>query len=119
MARRPRTPQPHHAPTTPETIQAFVVWINEMRAAYFTKTGSSLTPDLIEAQDPGRVNTKLVEMRDGRPASVFCFIENATGAVMKAASFASPEPKRYERGNIHKADEWSKWIEWTGPAYVN
>lgn len=52
---------------------------------------------------PGRVFDKVVVRRSGS-RSVYCFIKKENGAIVKAASWKAPEPRKYERGNIFFAD---------------
>jgi hypothetical protein len=47
--------------------------------------------------------------------SVYCFVNNETGDIYKAAGWKAPEPKRHIRGNIAKGTEG---LGVYGPAYL-
>lgn len=48
--------------------------------------------------------------------SIYCFINKATGGIIKAATWKAPEPKKYERGNIYN-DDCLKGTERYGVVY--
>lgn len=58
---------------------------------------------------------KIVEVKDGKPRSVFAFIEIASGDVLKAASWNAPA--KHARGNIF-ADDPLKGTTPYGPEYL-
>lgn len=63
----------------------------------------------------GRKYLKVVEVRNGKESSVYCFIKKDDGGVYKAESWKSPA--KGERANIHdkstyenKADYHGGWL---------
>lgn len=44
--------------------------------------------------------TRIVTCRNGQRESVFCFVDNETGTILKSAGWKTPDPKRHPRGNI-------------------
>jgi len=78
---------------------------------YFRINYSNLTPPTFTAEY-GTRNVKIIRNEshnNGR--SVFCFIDKATGDILKAAGWKAPEPKRIPRGNIYAVNP----IEGCGP----
>lgn len=74
-------------------------------ASLGTCDGVSLTVE------SGKRNIRIVTDHGRGSRSVYCFIEQETGKIMKAAGWKSPEPKRYERGNIFRTNP----LEGCGP----
>ncbi len=71
-------------------IQNFV---NEVQAKV-DQAGRNLVISVMK----GRKYTRIVENHAGNYRSVFCFVENATGNILKSASWATPA--KGVRGNI-------------------
>lgn len=63
-----------------------------------------------------KTNYRVFTVEEGQARSVHCFIEIATGDVMKG-SWKAPV-KNGVRGNIFEEDV-SRFIGWMGPKYVN
>ena len=59
----------------------------------------TLTPAVFSV-NPGRVFDKIVTTRHGQ-RSVYAFVRRSDGAIVKAATWKAPEPKKRERGNIY------------------
>ena len=100
-----------------ETIETFVKRLNAEVAAdpFFTEakyaTGRKYSIDL-----RGRKYTKIIMTDlDGTGASVWGFIEKATGNIFKAAGWKAPA--KHARGHIDSA-VYGKHYHWTGPAYL-
>ncbi len=107
-----RQPQPHHAPVSEQDLQNLAAYLDGIAKDEFDARGYSMDPPTFEVQI-GRVNAKIVTEN-----RVWGFVELASGAIMKAASFKAPEPRKYERGNVHLPDDWNKWLSHYGPAYL-
>ena len=63
----------------------------------------------------GRKYLKVVEVRNGRDASVYCFIKKDDGGIYKADSWTTPS--KGERANVNNldsyvgiADEFGGWL---------
>ena len=78
-------------------LQRFIEAVSNREAEYKRKKYPTLTVATFSVM-PGRVFDKVVRT-DGQ-RSVYCFIRKENGAIVKAASWKAPEPKKYERGNI-------------------
>jgi hypothetical protein len=65
----------------------------------------------------GPKNIRVVIADDYGARSVFCFIERATGSVLKDAGWKSPE-KRNPRSNINDADFGASGITGYGTTYL-
>lgn len=90
---------------TDEQVNAFVEWLQSMMDRTYGE--SSARPTIVI--HPGTRNIKVVRNhKSGQPESVYCFIEKESGKVMKPAGWSAPEPKRYERANIHDPSSWEK-----------
>lgn len=100
-------------------MDRLVDYIKEINRRYYEQHYPNLTPPKFRYQI-GPTNIKVIDLtEDGKDRSVWCFVERATGCIMKAAGWNAPEPKRYERGNIHLPEGWSKWLTHHGPQYLN
>lgn len=64
--------------------------------------------------ESGRKYTRLV-MTQGSHRSVWGFVNNETGDILKAASWKAPA--KHARGNIKDRDTY-KTYPWTGPHYL-
>lgn len=65
------------------------------------------------AAAPGQKVTRIVMTVDGKPSSVHCFIDNATGDVLKAAGWKAPA--KGARGNIVTGlDDITARFDWSG-----
>lgn len=97
-----------HKPVGEAEIRTLVDFISKMVREYYQKNYTNLPIPIFEVHT-GTVNTKIVrrDHPEVKGGSVYCFIENATGKIMKAASYKAPEPKKYERGNVNNPETWS------------
>lgn len=102
----------NHKPVTDETLATFLAYLVEQHAEYMASRFPSLPLEEFSVK-MGSKNIKIV-----KGGGVFCFVEKATGKIMKAATWKAPEPKRYERGNVNDPEGWAKWIGPYGPAYL-
>ena len=64
----------------------------------------------------GRKYTKII-MNTGNQRSVWAFIDRTNGDVLKPASWRAPA--KYPRGNVYDEYDGMKFIQWTGPSYMN
>lgn len=46
-------------------------------------------------------NVRIVRTESDRSRSVYCFVERATGTILKSGGWKAPEPKRIPRGSIY------------------
>ena len=70
-------------------------------------------PSAVLSAEPGKRFTRIVVTKYGDQRSVFCFVENATGDIYKAASWKIPA--KHVRGNIaNGANDVGAY----GPAYL-
>jgi len=107
-----------HKTVDTAALERFVDWVREMKRRDMEERYPNLEAPEFEIR-PGRVNAKIVETQPGQPGgSVFCFVDMATGKIMKAASWNAPDPKRYERGNVNNPEGWSSWVTPYGPKYL-
>lgn len=80
-------------------LQRFIEALTNREIEYHKTTYPTLKASTFMVA-PGRVFDKVVQNDNGR--SVYCFIRKSDGAIVKAASWRAPEPKKYERGNIYR-----------------
>lgn len=80
-------------------IHNFLVKAQEMLDAHAEEQGYSRK---VLSLREGRRYTKVVEYSSILGESVFCFIDNRNGDVLKAATFRGPA--KGARGNIHDAN---------------
>lgn len=76
-------------PVTENRLNEFLFNMNELYRLYFLSKGYSHNPPTFSAQ-PGSKNIKVVENRPEGGASVYCFIDKATGDILKAAGWKAP-----------------------------
>lgn len=92
---------PETTPRTPsfaDALAAFVAATNETIALNTKTHFSNLTPEVLTAVK-GRVYTKIVRTCNHGGRSVFCFVRNADGAILKAAGWKAPA--KHARGSIY------------------
>lgn len=82
-----------------EAIDKFIIDLQVMMTEHYA-TQSNQTPR-VYVESVGARNVRIAISR-GESKSVYCFIDVATGNIMKPASWKAPEPKRYRRGNIYE-----------------
>ena len=89
-------------------LETFVAHLNSVIV-----TPEGLQEKTIKAK-PGRKYIKLINVEGGRDSSVYCFVEAATGDILKAESWS--KPARHARGNINdpetykNADQFGSWL---------
>jgi hypothetical protein len=95
-------------------LETFVKGCADVRAAYFAKHFYSPDATTFEIER-GPKNVRVVRV-DGSSRSVHCFVEIASGTVLKAAGWKVPA--KHARGNIF--DEWNglKTMGPHGAAYL-
>lgn len=108
-----------HRPVGDPEIDRLVDWLKEMTRRYYAEHYSNLPAPVFEVHK-GTVNTKIVKKNrpEDKGGSVYCFIENATGKIMKAATYKAPDPKRYERGNVNNPETWQNCCQPHGIVYL-
>lgn len=90
--------------TTTETefnaaLAAFVADAQALINAHFAKHYPTLTPDVLSVDPGGRRYVRVVKSSGGSAGrSVYCFVERATGFVLKADSWK--RPAKGVRGSI-------------------
>ncbi len=92
-----------HALTDANTTNAFDIalkaWLKRAQAIVDVAYGDSVVRPVLVAQR-GKKNVKIVRTEYGsQGGSVFCFVEIATGNVLKAASWQAPA--KHARGSIY------------------
>ena len=63
-----------------------------------------------------RKYTKII-MDKGNQRSVWAFIDRTNGDVLKPANWKAPA--KHPRGNLYDEEDGMKFIQWTGPMYMN
>jgi hypothetical protein len=64
----------------------------------------------------GRKYTKII-MNTGNQRMVWAFINRTNGDVFKPANWKAPA--KHPRGNLYDEEDGMKFIQWTGPMYMN
>lgn len=64
----------------------------------------------------GRRYVKITRTRDGKPTSVFCFVDKTNGNVLKAAGWSAPA--KHARGNIYSDRNGMEGIGAFGAHYL-
>lgn len=116
------------APTAIEfeaALAKFVTEVTAFRKAYYGREKPEYVEagGLWEAEYPVHVMRGgkrylriVIRSRSGENASVFCFVEVATGLVYKAAGWKCPAP--HPRGSIYAADFKGYGVDHHGPHYL-
>lgn len=78
-------------------LAAFLDSIRELQAAYFAKNFKSLKPPTISI-DPGAKKYLRIVQDNGTQRSVYCFVDKATGDILKADGWR--RPAKHVRGSI-------------------
>jgi len=84
-----------------EALANFLLKLKEREETHIKENFTNLTPGDFEVKY-GRVYDKIVKI--GTQEFVYAFIDKKTGAIIKPATWKSPEPKKRERGNIYNDD---------------
>lgn len=100
---------------TPENAQPLLDWLAANAKAYFDVHLKNLTPPTFSISF-GKVNAKIVSNSRSQNA-VWGFVEIKTGKIMKAGSANAPEPKKHDRGNIHRPEGWPTQLNYISPNY--
>ncbi len=99
------------------TITDFVKVAQGIVDANHDSNFPNIPRDVLTIAKGGRKFTKIVRGREGGPVdSVHCFVETATGAILKAASFKAPA--KHSRGNINDADGGASAMTPYGAVYL-
>lgn len=97
-----------HKPVDDGAMNRFVDWLNNMlREAY--EDHPSMNPVMVLEPGPKNIRVVKKDNPNNDHGSAYCFVEKATGKIMKPAGYKSPEPKRYERGNVNNPETWKGW----------
>ena len=98
-----------------DLIEQFVKRLaEEVKADPFFAESEYAVPPTFDIAKGGRKYIKIVKHSSGQ-ASVWGFIEKATGDIYKAAGWSSPA--KHARGNIETAVYGGQYL-WTGPVYL-
>lgn len=112
---------------TPTQLEIFCQQLDEMRMAYYTRNVAEYLKDGETAEEyvvrvhglsgcTFRMGPKLTKVwANTNQQSIYCFVDNETGNIYKAAGCKAPEPRRHIRGNILKGVEG---LGPYGPAYL-
>jgi hypothetical protein len=79
-------------------LDAFLDSIRQLQAAYFAKNFKNLTPPTISV-DPGAKKYIRIVQDNGTQRSVYCFVDKATGDILKADGWK--RPAKHARGSIY------------------
>ena len=103
---------------TPEImtrVNGFVAKVQGETLLHYAKEFSILTPPVISMKE-GSKNFKLISTHCGS-RSVYCFVDKATGNILKAAGWSAPA--KHSRGNIFDANYgWGKAVNIYGAVYL-
>jgi len=94
-------------PSFDEALVNFVRLLNEAMGRHHAAAfpNSTLKPYVFKIDGAGRKQVRIIHTREeAHTGSCYCFVEVETGKIMKPAGWKTPEPKRYERGNIFNAN---------------
>ena len=109
---------PNNQATLTETFQtaltAFVAGAQAIVNGRFDVNYPNQIPPTLQAQTGGK-NVKIVNVKNGRVESVYCFVEIETGNVLKAAGFKAPA--KGKRSCIFDADNGMSGIDCFGAIY--
>jgi hypothetical protein len=83
---------------TDQELQAFCEHVTAKRNAYYDAQGFANSTREPHAFQRGPKYARIVCVEDGKPSSVFCFVDLANGNILKAASWKTPA--KHPRGNI-------------------
>lgn len=97
-----------------EKLESFLAGAEAIRKAYWEKSRYVGPPEPLAAQWLQK-RVRVVEMREGAPASAFCFVDFETGEVLKCAGWAAPA--KGARGNIFDEQNGLGRIGPYGPEY--
>jgi len=84
-----------------QALTKFLVELTKREKRHINDNYTNLTPARF-AVVFGRKFDKVLKISNS--STVFAFIKKNNGAILKPASWKSPEPKQYERGNIFNDD---------------
>jgi hypothetical protein len=107
------------AKITDAQIDAFCTKLTAMKLEHTKKHFAKLaeTEKTEYAYEKGRKYIRIVEVRNGNPGSVYCFLD-FLGNIWKAASWKTPELNRI-RGHISDETIWTSGaLGPYGPAYL-
>jgi hypothetical protein len=100
--------------TVEERLQGFISRVQAEQASHYAKNLPNSVVPTITAK-AGSKNYKIITTGPGT-RSVYCFVDKATGAILKAASWA--QPAKGIRGSIFDTNySWGKGVGLYGAAY--
>lgn len=89
-------------PVTAERLSQFINNLTAMYAKHYADKGYTFEASPTFTAQKGSKNIKIVENRANGGGSVYCFIENDTGNILKAAGWKAPA--KGARGSIWNDD---------------
>jgi hypothetical protein len=102
-------------PSFDDALKSFVEKVNAMVREHHQREGYTLPPPTIAIDPRGKKYTRIVECDAGGPRSVWCFVEKATGNILKAEGWK--RPAKHARGNIYDANPLAG-VDVHGPLYL-
>jgi hypothetical protein len=102
------------APVTNEELVAFVEKVQAMVLAAHAAKGYTFPADVLSIDDGAKKYARIVKSSPGS-RSVYCFVDLATGDILKAASWKAPA--KHARGNIRGTNALAGLTE-HGAAYM-
>jgi hypothetical protein len=95
-------------------LEAFIAGAQKIKDDHREQFFSD-TPRVMLEPMPGDKRVRIVEVAPGQ-RSCFCFVDMATGDVLKSAGWA--KPAKHARGNIYAEDKGLSKMGPYGPAYL-
>ena len=80
-----------------QALDAFIANIRALQHAYFERNNEHLSPPVISVDPKGKKYLRIVQY-NGSQHSVYCFVDKATGDILKADGWK--RPAKHARGNI-------------------
>ena len=108
-------------PSFDDALKSFVAKVNEMVKAHYAENHPDadqhlgLSAPTIAIDPRGKKYIRITEGDAGGPRSVWCFVERATGNILKAEGWK--RPAKHARGNIYDADPLAG-VNVHGPNYL-
>lgn len=103
------------APVTGSDIQAFVDGVQAMMDKVYANSASK---PVMKISEGGKKYIRVVKLNyaDDQHGSAYCFIELATGHILKPAGWKVPA--KHSRGNINTPTKGVEYVGAYGPAYL-
>jgi hypothetical protein len=107
------------APVTAAALDAFVAAITAKGTEYLDRSGATWGVAFVAERGPKNIRIIRKDVYNGvaqEHGSAHCFIEAATGHILKAAGYKAPA--KHARGTIHTPTFGAEYVGPYGPAYL-